>query len=217
MVCKEGGDMILDRKLTPELEGILKEAHAKTANKKKTSRLQDRGAPFVWLPDDTQHAIVRLVLETTKLSPAPVVVAMRRELEVKDAWIAELQKEPAELAELLAQAQARSLQHCNNLTAAEAFADKLHEELVDHRKRADAEDRKKEVASMVDRRHARKKIIDETQGADLGQRYDAALIAMQLYVETLLDEKDHKLDRKLVRKHLKVFRTTLTQIDESIS
>lgn len=205
---------MLDRKLTPELEGILKEANAKTANKKKTSGLQDRGAPFVWLSDATQHAIVRLVLETTKLSPAPVVAALRRELNVKDTLIAELQKEPAQLTKRLRQAESRSLQNCKDLMVAEAYAEKLNEELVDYRIGADAEGRQSEVASMVGRRHARKQIIDETQGADLGQRYDAALIAMQLYVETLLTEKNRTLDQKLVRKHLKAFRSYLTRIDE---
>lgn len=205
---------MLDMKLTPELEGIVKAAHAKTVKKKSLTRtLQDRGAPFVFLPAETQHAIVRLVLETSTLPRAPAVAALRRELEEKNTVIAELRKEPDALRGKVNTLDHQLSDRNKELREMKACAEALQEEVSAHQKREQADKERAERALTLSRRQARSAMPEDTQPVDLGQRYESILSAVSAYIKTLPPKDKRPLVLELVSSHVTTLRSRLTRID----
>ena len=212
---------MVEKRVIPELQALLKVVATKEAKRQarlkiSPSRLDDRGAAFVWIPEDTQRAIVNLVRQTTKLPRDPAIKDLQRQLEEKDAAIERLNQEPEELRLLLNNRQNQLSDfglEIRTLRLANAEQERKLAQCLKEKNvlREDAEAKLSKV-----RKEERANTQEATAPWNIDQRYEAFLQSAELYKETVCECKTSQINRRSVAKQLVQIRRKLSVIDDAI-
>lgn len=208
--------------LIPELQALLDVVAAKEAERQarlmiSSTQLNDRGAAFVWIPEDTQRAVVNLVRETTSLPLDFAIKDLQRQLDEKDAAIERLRKEPEELRNLLNKRDNQlSDLSLENATLRLANAEQ-ERKLVQCLKEKNVLREDAEAKLSKARKEERANTQEATAPWTIDQRYEALLQSAELYKEAVCECKTNLINRQSVTKQLAKIRHKLTILENAIS
>ncbi|MDP3092830.1 MAG: hypothetical protein Q8N04_19315 [Nitrospira sp.] len=207
--------------LIPELQALLEVVETKEANRQarlkiSSTRLNDRGAAFVLLPEETQRAIVNLVRETTRLPRDPAIKDLQRQLDEKDVALEPLRQTNEELALLLNNRDNQLSDRGKEIAELRAMNTKMERELVECRKQKNVPREQQEATLTKERQEERAKTREATVTWTIDQRYEAFLQSAELYKEAVCECKTTQINCQGVTKQVANIRHKLSVIDKAI-
>lgn len=212
---------MVEKRVIPELQALLKVVATKEAKRQarlkiSPSRLDDRGAAFVWVPEDTQRAIVNLVRETTRLPRDPAIKDLQRQLEEKDAALERLNQEPEELRLLLNNRDNQLSDRGEEIQELRAMNAEQERKLAQCLKEKNVL-REGSEAKLSKVRKAERAITQEaTAGQSLDERFESFLAAVSMYLNALKAPEVKELEPAKIAEHFKLVRARLLKIDDEV-
>jgi chromosome segregation ATPase len=214
--------MLEEKKLIPELQELLERSRsqrkrAKGSSKTSARLVDDRAAAFVYLPESTQAAIVKLVWDYARMPASVAVRGLRRQIEAKEMEIQSLRQAPEALQERVDELDKTLSERGREIMQLRVLNETQLEELMTLRQARQKERERDEARRTRQRKQDRVQAQQAITAHSLEDRYEDLLKAAEFYKEAVSGEKAKTLDYKRVVRQIADIRKKLTTIERAIT